>query len=264
MSGHLHLDGVEHRDVMAGDVRLHVAEIGEGPPLLLLHGWPQHWWMWREVLPTLSRTYRCIAPDLRGLGWSDAPPSGYSKQQFADDALALLDALGIDKVRVIGHDWGAVAAQLMAVTAPERVSRALILSVPSLFDRGYDPRQFLGLVHMPVLSAPGAARIVPSIAQRLLAMQGITGADAEPFVSRLREPARARASVQIYRTFLTREFPQAFANPRTKPDVPMRYVGGEKDPVCRWAPGIELVRGAAHFLPEDKPDAVIGHAMSVL
>jgi pimeloyl-ACP methyl ester carboxylesterase len=220
--------------------------------------------MWREVLPTLGRTYRCIVPDLRGLGWTDAPPTGYDKPQLAADALALLDTLGLDRVRVIGHDWGAVAAQLMAVAAPERVSKALILSVPSLFDRGYDPRQLLGLAHMPVLSLPYAHRLVPGLAKRLLKMQGFDDDETEPYVARLREPERARASVQIYRTFTTRELAPSLASPRSRPDVPMRYVGGAGDPVCRWAPGIELVRGAGHFLPEDKPDAVIGHAMSFL
>jgi pimeloyl-ACP methyl ester carboxylesterase len=264
VSGHLHLDGVEHRDVDAGGLRMHVAELGDGPPLLLLHGWPQHWWMWREVMPTLARTYRCIAPDLRGLGWSEAPATGYEKQQLADDVLALLDALGVDRVRVIGHDWGAVAAQLMCVTEPERVSRALLLSVPSLFERGYDPRQLVGLAHMPVLSAPFAHRMVPAVAHRLLKLQRFSDEDAEPYVSKLREPARARASVGYYRTFMTKELPATLARPRERPDVPMRFVGGIGDPVCKWSPGIELVRGAGHFLPENKPDAVIGHALGFL
>src|SRR4051794_2455046 len=104
--------GVTHRDVDVGGVRLHVAEAGEGPPLLLLHGWPQHWWCWRYVIGELATTHRVIAPDLRGFGWSDAPPGDYAKATFAADVLALMDAEGLDRVRVIGHDWGGYTAFL--------------------------------------------------------------------------------------------------------------------------------------------------------
>ena len=88
------LPGVEHRFVDAGGLRTHVAEAGEGEPLLLLHGWPQHWWCWRDLIPALAPHYRVIAPDLRGHGWTDAPPGGYEKEQLASDVLALVDALG--------------------------------------------------------------------------------------------------------------------------------------------------------------------------
>jgi pimeloyl-ACP methyl ester carboxylesterase len=258
------LEGVQHYEADVDGLRMHFAEMGEGPPLVLLHGWPQHWWMWHQVLPTLSRTYRCIAPDLRGLGWTDAPPDGYDKQQLADDVLGLLDELGLDKVRLIGHDWGAVAAQLLCVRAPERVTKCLALSVPSLFDRGLDPRQLLGIFHMPILSAPFAERAVPALAERLLKLGGLPEGEAEPYVEVLREPARRRATVGYYRTFTTRELPRLVRNPPPRPSVPIRVVGGEKDPVCRWGPGVELVRGANHFFPEQKPDAVIGHVHAFL
>jgi len=69
------LRGVRHRHVDVGaGVRLHVAEAGAGPLLVLVHGWPQHWWCWRRMIPALARTHRVLAPDLRGFGWSDAPP----------------------------------------------------------------------------------------------------------------------------------------------------------------------------------------------
>ena len=82
-------EGVEHRWVdVAGGLRVHVAEAGEGPPLLLLHGWPQHWWMWREVIPALARSHRVICADLRGHGWTDAPRSGYAKERLASHVIA--------------------------------------------------------------------------------------------------------------------------------------------------------------------------------
>ena len=234
------------------------------PPLVLLHGWPQHWWMWRKVLPELSRTYRCILPDLRGLGWTDAPPDGYDKPQLARDIVALMDELGLERVRMIGHDWGAMTAANIAREAPERVSKALILSVPHPRDTRPDPRQLLGLAHMPFLSAPFADRLVPQVAWQVMRLSGFSREEAEPYLEILRQPERSKATVGYYRTFLTREMPALVAHPPKPSDVPLKFVGGAKDPVCRYSPSLEFVRGAGHFLPEDKPDAVIGHAKAFL
>ena len=121
--------GVRHRTVSAGAVDLHVAEAGDGPPLLLLHGWPQHWWSFRRLIPRLAERYRVIAPDLRGWGWSDAPPGDYAKATFAADVRALLDAEGLDRVRIVGHDWGGYAAFLLALQHPERVERVVALDI---------------------------------------------------------------------------------------------------------------------------------------
>jgi pimeloyl-ACP methyl ester carboxylesterase len=220
--------------------------------------------MWRKVLPELSRTYRCIAPDLRGLGWTDASPGPYDKLTLARDMLALMDELGLEKVRLMGHDWGAVASVHLAREAPERVSKALVLSIPAPQDTAPDPRKLLGIAHMPFLSAPFADRVVPQLTWRLLKLSGFSRAEAEPYLEVLRRPERRRASVGYYRTFMTRELPGLLAHPPQPPEVPLKFVGGAKDPVCRFSPSVELVRDAGHFLPEDKPDAVIGHAKAFL
>src|SRR3712207_6665910 len=113
------VEGVTHRFVDVGDTQLHVAEAGYGPPLLLLHGWPQHWWCWRHLIAPLAEHHRVLVPDLRGWGWSDAPPGAYDKATFAADVLALLDAEGIDRVRIVGHDWGGFTAFLLGLEHPE-------------------------------------------------------------------------------------------------------------------------------------------------
>src|SRR5438034_483714 len=97
--------GVRHRMLKVGDVDLHLAEAGEGSPLLLLHGYPQHWYVWRELIPDLARHNHVLVPDLRGFGWSEAPREGYDKETLMRDVLALLDQLGIERVPVAGHDW---------------------------------------------------------------------------------------------------------------------------------------------------------------
>src|SRR5436305_2722226 len=136
------LPGVRHAYVDAGGLRTHVALAGpeDAPPVMLVHGWPQHWWSWRHVIPTLAQDHRVIAPDLRGFGWTDAPTDGYDKEQLARDLLAVLDALAITQVSWIGHDWGGWTGLLAALSAPHRISRALILSVPHLW-LPPDPRQ---------------------------------------------------------------------------------------------------------------------------
>ena len=86
--------------------------------MLLLHGWPQHAWCWRHVIPLLADDHRLIAPDLRGFGWSDCPAGGYDPATFAADAVALLDALGVERAHVIGHDWGGAPRSRWAWTRP--------------------------------------------------------------------------------------------------------------------------------------------------
>jgi pimeloyl-ACP methyl ester carboxylesterase len=90
-----HVDGVTHRWLEARSIRFHVAEAGSGDdPVLLLHGWPQHWYEWRYLMPALADRHRVLAPDLRGFGWSDAPRDGYLREEMARDVLARRPRLG--------------------------------------------------------------------------------------------------------------------------------------------------------------------------
>jgi len=123
-----HVPGVTHRFVDVRGARLHVAEAGDGDPVVLLHSFPQHWYAWRHVVPLLAGQYRLIIPDWRGFGWSQAPPRGYDTASRAADILALMDALGLDRVRLVAHDWGAHAAFVTALQAPDRVSHLLAVN----------------------------------------------------------------------------------------------------------------------------------------
>ncbi|HYB11185.1 MAG TPA: alpha/beta hydrolase [Alphaproteobacteria bacterium] len=112
---------MQHATVRANGASFHVAQIGQGAPLLLLHGWPEFWLTWEPVMQRLADRYRLIAPDLRGFGDSDKPNGPFGPDGHAQDMLALLTALGIDRVGVIGHDIGGAAMQPLARKAPERV-----------------------------------------------------------------------------------------------------------------------------------------------
>lgn len=109
------------------DVRLHYLEEGEGDVVVLLHGWPQTSHVWRHIIPKLSARYRVIAPDLRGLGDSSRPTDGFDSGTVAGDIIELLDALGIRKFSIVGHDWGGPAAFATGLLARERVCRMALI-----------------------------------------------------------------------------------------------------------------------------------------
>jgi pimeloyl-ACP methyl ester carboxylesterase len=110
-----------HTRVQANGASFHVAETGHGVPLLLLHGWPEFWLTWEPVMTRLAGRYRLIAPDLRGFGESDKPDGAFGAEDHAADVLALLDALEIERVGVVGYDVGGAAMQPLARRAPERL-----------------------------------------------------------------------------------------------------------------------------------------------
>ena len=128
----VHVDGPwSHRSVSANGTRFHVAESGDGPLVLLLHGFPEFWWTWRDQLASLSRAgFRAVAADLRGYGGSDKPPRGYDLVTAASDAAGLVRALGEANAVVVGHDWGGLVAWTMGAYYPKVVRRLAIVSAP--------------------------------------------------------------------------------------------------------------------------------------
>lgn len=125
------LEGVRHRHITVAGVRLHLAEAGDdaAPAVVLLHGFPQHWYTWRHLFKPLARTRHVIAVDMRGFGWSDAPRRGYSTNDRVRDVIAVLDQLHIPTADVIGHDFGATVAARIALDHPERVGRVIMISM---------------------------------------------------------------------------------------------------------------------------------------
>src|SRR5437868_8114335 len=119
-----------HRSVSANGTRFHAAEAGDGPLVLLLHGFPEFWWTWRHQLTTLPEAgFRAVAVDLRGYGGSDKPPRGYDLITAAADAAGLIRALGEANAAVVGHDWGALTGWTLAAYFPKAVRRLAVVSM---------------------------------------------------------------------------------------------------------------------------------------
>ena len=282
------LAGVRHRWLevqgLAGPVRLHLAEAGGGSPVLLLHGWPQHWWCWRKVIGRLRHRSRLLVPDLRGFGWSEAPGRGYTPAGFAADAVGLLDAMGLARAHVVGHDWGGFAALLLALDQPARVGSLLLCSTPGPWARP-TPRALAGLwrawyavlVAMPVLGERLVAQ--PGFVPWFVRLGGqaalLPDADATLYAAQFRDPARAAAAARLYRSYLGLARAILVRRPYEgrRLQVPARLLVGADDfyiPTALLedveAHGddltLELVAGG-HWLPEEHPDLVAERARAL-
>jgi pimeloyl-ACP methyl ester carboxylesterase len=259
------------------DLRMHVAEAGQGDPLLLLHGWPNHWYYWRELVPALSGQFRLVMPDLRGFGWSDAPGKGYDAETFAADIVALLDALDLDRVKLVGHDWGGFTAFLLGLRYPERIERIVACNAPHPW-APLSGRTFLNLWrtwYAVVAAAPGLGPYLVSRRRPLSWFLGLGRPNLAPdanavYAERMADPARARASAALYRSYL-RVAPKILIAHRFEDErltVPTRMVFGIEDihiPPASVVGGerhgddfqIEYVPGCGHDMPEDCPEILI-------
>jgi pimeloyl-ACP methyl ester carboxylesterase len=272
------VEGVKHSFVPVGDLNFHVAEAGEGDPVLLLHGWPQHWYCWRLVMPALAKRHRVLAMDLRGFGWTDIAWQGFEKENMADDVANLVSALDLDRVKLVGHDWGGWIGYLLALRRPELVERLVGLSVPPPFLRP-QPR---GLALLPrmryqlALASPLAVRrmsrpgYVAKTIKRWSRDREHLDSDVRRLYGRdLRASTRARAAMLLYRTWVKREFWQVlrgkYRSERLR--VPTLILYGDRDPVLppvlfegheQFADDlrVEAVSGAGHMLPEERPELV--------
>src|SRR5215208_4694170 len=123
-------DTFKSRYIETGFLRQHAVIGGAGPPLLLVHGWPQNWYAWRLLMPALARDFTVVAVDQRGIGLTDKPQDGYDSGTLAGDLVALMDALGHERFAVVGHDTGLFIGYARAADYPDRVDRVALVEVP--------------------------------------------------------------------------------------------------------------------------------------
>jgi pimeloyl-ACP methyl ester carboxylesterase len=280
-----------HRDVSANGIRLHLAECGQGPLVLLAHGYPEFWWSWRHQLVGLADAgFRAVAVDLRGYGDSDKPPRGYDLWTLAGDLAGLVRALGERSAAVVGQDWGALVAWTLAALHPRLVSRLAVCAGPhplalrravwsDPLGQGRASIRALATAQLPMLPeralrADGAARV-----ERLLRARSGSGWPAtEEFAEVARRtrqamliPAVAHCALEYQRWAVRsqarpdgRRFAAAVARPV---DVPVLRVHGADDPhqlertarasAC-WVAGEDHYRvlpGVGHFPAQEAADA---------
>jgi pimeloyl-ACP methyl ester carboxylesterase len=268
-----------HRYADLGDVRLHYVEAGEGPLVLLLHGFPQFWYQWRHQIPALVEAgFRVVAPDMRGYNLSDKPPGvrAYRVELVARDVKRLILACGEGTADVVGHDWGAIAAWIAAMRPPGRVGRLAILNVPHparLLDGLLSPMQLLRSSYMfffqiprlpeEVIRAGDFALLRSVLGRDPVQSEAFTAEDIEQYIEAMAQPGALTASLNYYRALLR--------NPREtrallqRVEAPVLVIWGEKDrflsrrlaePPRLWVPNLIRVKrlpDASHWVAEDRP-----------
>jgi pimeloyl-ACP methyl ester carboxylesterase len=274
------VEGVAHAAVALDGFAAHVASAGEGAPVVLLHGWPGHWWTWRHLIaPLVADGRRVVCPDLRGFGWSSAvAPGDVGFERFASDVVDLLDALGLERVDLVGHDWGSYCGFIACLRWPSRFRRYVAMSAPSPhvpFRLSVVPHLWR-LWYQQVLAAPlvGPRTVLGlgsagSRVGRFVGLDRLSAEEREVFCSRLRDPERVAASVGLYRHAVRHagRLPLTRFYRRARLTVPTLAIHGALDapthPSLMRLSGVkaddfrlELLDGVGHFTPDEAPERV--------
>jgi pimeloyl-ACP methyl ester carboxylesterase len=268
-----------HNIASVNGIQLHYVIGGHGDPIVLLHGWPETWYTWHNIMPALAKNYTVIAPDLRGLGDSSKPPTGYDGKTAAEDIHQLVGKLGFKTIFLVGHDIGTQVAYSYAAAHPTEVKKLVVmeLTIPGFGPPGRAPIWW-GLFHqvpnVPEALVQGKEMLYLSWFYQGLAYNpsAIKQADINEYVNHYSAPGGMHAGFEYYRAF-----PQdAIDNQnysKTKLTMPVLAIGGGYIPVlggnitmpsvvygmnilAQNVQGIK-VPNTGHFIPEEQPQFII-------
>ena len=275
---------IRHQHIEVDGLRFHVAEAGQGTPLILLHGWPEFWATWEPVMHRLSDRFRLIAPDFRGFGESDNPNPAPTDQAgadvLADDILGLMEALSLDQAGFIGHDIGAYVMQSLARRHPERCTKLLFFNCPThgVGPRWRDPSHINQIWYQTFHQMPYAAEIVGASRENCRAHIGYFlkhwshKKDAfddvlERWVDNFMRPGNLQGGFNFY---ISQNAPRlaVMSGTASKPEkikVSTRVVWGRYDPILKaeWADAlpdafedvsIDIAEDCGHFVHYENPD----------
>ena len=266
-----------HHVARVNGIRLHYVTAGEGPPLYLLHGYPQTWFMWRKVVPLLAPRFRLVMPDLRGYGDSDKPSGGYDKRTMASDVRELARALGDERFALVGHDRGARVAHRYALDHGETLTALSLLDIvptKTVFDN-IDQDLARRSWHWFFLPVPDLAETLlkaePEAVLRYFFRtwchhgHAIEEEAFQEYLRAFRLPGTIRATCADYRAGATTDLEQDAADGDQRVEAPLlalwgaeRGLGNRFDVLGVWKEKARQVEGRAiadcgHFIAEEKP-----------
>jgi pimeloyl-ACP methyl ester carboxylesterase len=268
-----------HHTTTVNGIQIHYVIGGHGDPVVLLHGWPETWYAWHHVMPALAKNHTVVVPDLRGLGDSSKPTTGYDGKTVAEDIHQLVTQLGFKSIFLAGHDIGTQVAYSYAAAHPAEVKKLAVmeLTIPGFPPPGRMPIWW-GIFHqvpdVPEALVQGKEMMYLSWFFRGLTYNpsAITQADVDEYVSHYSSPGGLRAGFEYYRAF-PQDAIQNQNYSKTKLTMPVLALGGAFIPVlggnitmpsiiygmkvlAQNVTGI-IVPNSGHFIPEEQPKFVI-------
>ncbi|HYV22445.1 MAG TPA: alpha/beta hydrolase [Candidatus Bathyarchaeia archaeon] len=265
------------RDVSVNGVRLHCVVEGEGPLVLLLHGFPETSHAWRKQLPALAKRFRVVTPDLRGYGRSDKPRGidAYRTSVLADDIAALIREFGTERAHVVGHDWGGGVAWSLAILRPEVIDRLVVLNCPHpavmrrvLRSSWTQVRKswYIFAFQLPwlpewALSREGA-KAVKNALRRSSKPGTFSEADLDEYARAFSAPGAATAAINYYRAALRSRLPSAKIKAQTlviwaEDDFALGIeLTRGMDALFETKPRVEYVPDTSHWVMEERPEVV--------
>lgn len=269
-----------HHDTTTNGIRMHYVTQGEGPLLLLLHGFPEFWYSWRHQIPVLAaQGYRVVAPDLRGYNETEKPRRGYDIPTLLCDIAGLITALGEDQAIIVGHDWGGVLAWQFAIEYPQMTTKLIVLNAPHPAAMLREMRSlsqlrkswyifFFQLPWLPEywLSRNNANEIGRMLRGAALQKDAFPRSETVKYQEAMRKPGAIRAALSYYRQ-LMRRGPRAYRQRSLQVEAPTLLIWGEQDIAFRielthgldpWVPNLLIKRipDSGHWVQQEQPEKV--------
>ncbi|MEM5387748.1 alpha/beta hydrolase [Paraburkholderia phymatum] len=272
------MEHIEHHQAELSNSTLHFVTAGEGPPLLLLHGWPQTWYCWRRVIPLLAQNYRVIAPDLPGLGDSMYRSERFDKRSIAAEIVELASKhLGLDGFHLVGHDWGGGVAWAVAAHFPGNAKTLTLVDIAIPGDGSPNISQggarwhhgFHNTVSLPEELITGREALYLGWFYRNYGAteDAISAAETEEYLRAYRKPSVLHAGFELYRA-VAQDIKENEARALVyRPSIPVLAIGGGAswgrgsqvaESARRMADDVtgEIIEGAGHWIPEEQPEVL--------
>ncbi len=278
----------QHRDIITNGIRMHYVIQGEGPLVVLLHGFPEFWYSWRHQIPFLAEHgYTVVAPDLRGYNGTDKPRRGYDVPTLIRDVAGLIKGLGQQKAIIVGHDWGGVLAWAFGINYSEMTERLIVMNAPHPAAMMREMRTLKQLrkswyvfaFQIPWLPEYMLRRNHANEIGRMLRGAAVQKSvfpreETAKYQQAMSKPGAIKAALGYYRQ-LFRRLPFTFRNYEVHIGVPTLLIWGEQDIALglelttgleRWVDDIEIKRipDSGHWVQQEKPEQVNQYMLEFL
>ena len=270
-------DEIEEKLIKTNGIKLHTVMIGEGPPLILLHGFPDFWYAWKSVIPGLKKHYKLIIPDMRGYNLSDKPKgvSNYKIELLIDDIKGLVESLNLGKVFLAGHDWGGAVAWAFAEKYPDMLHKLAILNAPhmKIFQQKLrtDKKQQKASFYIFEFLKPDGEKFLFkddykwlkfAVFEGMINKKDFTDFDKEQYLKAWRQPGAILGGVNYYRANTS------FKDSTGKIIVPTLVIHGMKDiavlpsvldELSNYVSDLKVIRAenASHWVMHDEPELIV-------